>query len=153
MQDNILNSFQTRKGGFESRLQELKNQQSQAALQQPSDIGDFQRLNDAMAKNPDTKMWSWASAQPEVEEKEKTVMLAFNSYMFELAKGQFFAWCKENNLPYVNDYVDAVLAKAKDYVTPEDEFKQDRVRYESRISDLENKLTSFMNSKEKEVII
>lgn len=136
-----LPNFIKEKYSFETEREHIQN------------IGDFQRLNDYIANNNNSDMWAWTMQQDEVKQIESITMTHFNAYLFESLKPQFVAYCNNNSNNIVSQYVDTVINKSKDYVSPLEKYEEERKQTQQIMAELieENKRLS-KNQQEREVI-
>lgn len=120
---NILNNanpFDARSSLDNSYLRLQAMQEMQAQQAPPASTGRFGQLSDFVASIPEDKA-AWTSQQTIVQEKVNTMLNVFvNKFLFEQTKTQFEEWCKKNNLPVIDDYVDTFLQVSKGYANPVD---------------------------------
>lgn len=119
-----------------AKLQAMQAQQNQGTPAQAS--GRFGQLSDFVSSIPEDKA-AWAAQQTAVQEKVSTMIAIFtNKFLFEQGKGQFEEWCKTNNIPIVDEYVDTFMQTAKSYVNPVDTQSQEIAELKRVISEMQS---------------
>ncbi|MFI3329123.1 MAG: hypothetical protein R3Y05_01400 [bacterium] len=121
--------------------------------QKPQDFSDYNQLYDFVKANPDNAKWQWVEKQEEVVKANVEINTLFVAWLLEKHKVDFAKFVKDSGYPHIKNYCNIAIEKSKEYKTPEDIFKADRDKYESRINDLESKLTDIISNKEKEVLV